>query len=346
MRLLQVGFSVINLMTSFKGRGYLHKTVMSDFKKLLESTTEAEFGERLWAWTRGLLRKWLDPGLDELEASQLLWVWANKRVTPSFVRQSQRERQFKDTRAKLGGLQWAAVVFGKDVKTIRRWCGNEFFPGAVKTEGGHWRIPPQVVEEVRKSHPCGFGRRPRRVFGTKVWKRFAKDVQRVFFQRMFEAIEMEAALRDQPQSEFLTTPPPPGTEALQKLKVVVDTQQTDYVTLRNMARRLYLGNPERLLDYKLLAAALNVHPSTLYRRYTKEGVAAAIRAASKSLRQRETELEGLTHDAEPTDEEREPAKIKEMDAAEIKEMFNEIVVDNKDTPSPYLLRFDPDDMEA
>jgi hypothetical protein len=236
---------------------------MSDFAELLKSPNEAVFQERLGAWTWRLLRKWRSLGLNELEACQLLWVWRRKLVTPSYLRKARLERRFENSGGRHHSLHLAAVLFGKDVRTIRRWCQQGLFPGATLTPGGHWKIPPKVIEAVRKSYPEGFGRRHRRVFGTRVWKEFEKDMMKVFGEGLLESVEMESALRDQSQSEFVEAPPTIKTKTLLQLRRVVATGQSNYLKLRNLARRLYLENPDRRIDYKLLASALRIHPSTL-----------------------------------------------------------------------------------
>src|SRR6476659_525336 len=37
-------------------------------------------------------------------------------------------------------LRSIALTFGKDLRTIRRWCARGYIPGAYRTKGGHWRI--------------------------------------------------------------------------------------------------------------------------------------------------------------------------------------------------------------
>lgn len=309
---------------------------MSDFEELLKSPTEAIFQERLGAWTWQLLRKWRSPGLNELEACQLLWVWRRKLVTPSCLRKARLERRFENSGGRHDSLHLAAVLFGKDVRTIRRWCQQGLFPGATLTRGGHWKIPPKVIEAVRRAHPKGVGRRPRRVFGTRVWKEFEKDMMRVFGEGLLEAVEMEAAFRDQSQSAFLKSAPAIGTKTLLKLKKAVATGQADYLTLRNLARRLYLESPDRRIDQRLLAAAFGIHLSTLYRRYSQKQIAAAINAAKRPLGKRRADLRTIAKHAR--------ASVDQEDKAEIKEMFSDIVVD-RDTPSPFLFQPDLEDSE-
>lgn len=37
-------------------------------------------------------------------------------------------------------------------KTVTRWCASGVFPGAIRTEGGHWRIPRTDLE--RRAAPA------------------------------------------------------------------------------------------------------------------------------------------------------------------------------------------------
>ena len=306
---------------------------MSDFERILAAPTQEAMEALLWPWTKQMLRKWRTSGLTEQEGYQLLWVWGRVRVVTSGMRQRRREFRF-ERNGRYRGLQWASLLFGKDVKTIKRWCEKGLFPGATKTTGGHWRIPPRIVEETWRLHPHGFGRGARTLFGTRIWKEFTKWVLTVFGKRLAESFDLEAAFQDKSELEFSTRPIPPSSEAIDRLKVAVDGGQSDYLGLRSLARRLYKVNPERRVNYQLLADALNINPSTLYRRYTKEDVRSAIKAASKPLTERESEILEQAKQARLTEEEDEDAYFKEM--------FSQFAV-GQDTPSPYLLQRDPND---
>jgi hypothetical protein len=148
---------------------------------------------------------------------------------------------------------------------------------------------------------------------------------------------MEAALQDRSQSEFMTAPAPFSREALDKFKILLDTGQTGYADLRNLARRLLKEDPNRRLNYKLLADALRIHPSTLYRRYGMKHVRSAIKGAKKSLKQWEAELKEAKAHGDLTDAEK--------DELEIHAKFDDIQVD-KDTPSPYIPQVEPHENEA
>ncbi len=188
----------------------LRLALMSDFENVLKAKNQEELESRLLQWTGHLLVKGRKTGLTEQECQQLLWLWKQKRVATAEIRQFRRERLFQQN-GNMKGLQWASLVFKKDARTIRRWCEKGHFPGALKTKGKHWRIPPQVVEEVWKNHPGGFGRGPRRLFGTKVWKQFQKELETLFGIRLKQAVEMEAALQDKSHSQFHAAPAPPST---------------------------------------------------------------------------------------------------------------------------------------
>lgn len=45
------------------------------------------------------------------------------------------------------GLRHLAKVFRRDPRTIRRWVEAGYFPGAYKTNGGQWKIPPDCLFE-------------------------------------------------------------------------------------------------------------------------------------------------------------------------------------------------------
>lgn len=47
------------------------------------------------------------------------------------------------------GLRHLAKVFKRDPRTIRRWVEAGYFPGAYKTEGGQWRIPPASLSNIQ-----------------------------------------------------------------------------------------------------------------------------------------------------------------------------------------------------
>lgn len=36
-------------------------------------------------------------------------------------------------------------------KTVNRWCASGVFLGAIRTEGGHWRIPRAALERRKAS---------------------------------------------------------------------------------------------------------------------------------------------------------------------------------------------------
>ena len=307
---------------------------MSDFQNIIDAPNQKVLEQRLWPWTYRLLEKWKTVGLSEEEGRQLLLLWRNEVVITSEIRQSNREHRFK-RRGNAKGLQLAAIKFEKDIKTIKRWCEKGFFPDAYKTKGGHWRIPANVVESVSRIRPNGFGRRPKSLFGTKVWKEFKKDAPEFFGKHMTRVLEFEAALRDMSQSEFLQAPVPPSSRAIDLLATAVNRKTDNFASLCNLARRLQRESPTRRLNYKLLADAMNIVPSTLYRRYKREGVREAIRSASLDLRpdgiiRKNRELESKTIGQEIND-----------DPEAIAEKFQNIVVSDEDAKSPFIHVHEP-----
>lgn len=42
----------------------------------------------------------------------------------------------------------AARRLGVSSKTVTRWCESGRILGAIRTEGGHWRVPASYVERV------------------------------------------------------------------------------------------------------------------------------------------------------------------------------------------------------
>jgi hypothetical protein len=305
---------------------------MSDVDDILNAPTQEELEARLLPWTAKMMRKWQTVGISEMEGQQLLLCWKQKEVGTAAGRQRTREQRFEQN-GKLNGLQYAALVFEKDVRTIRRWCEKGYFPGATRTQGKHWRIPVRVVEQVRRLRPKGFGRGNRSLFGTAIWKQFKKDLWLDFGKRFMQASAMEAALQDKSQSEFHSAPVPFSSRAIDTLKIAVDTGQTAYTDLKLLARRLYREDPSRRIDYKLLAATLRIAPSTLYRRYSRVEIRSAIKAAKVSLGVQQVvwKTEARSRKAAA---QRQLTSV-EDDAAVLKEMFSNIVKDGT-TPSPFI----------
>jgi hypothetical protein len=182
---------------------------MSDFENLLQSPTFDTFVERLGEWTVGLLRKGVSVGWTELEGVQLLYAWTGKKVPTSSSLMARREFRFTQN-GSLKGLKWAALVFEKDERTIRRWCEKKYFKSATQTPGGHWRIEPEEVERLRGKLR---GRGPRRLFTTRVWKDFMKEGPASFLKLLGQATAMEAALQDGSQSALRSVPLVPSDQA-------------------------------------------------------------------------------------------------------------------------------------
>jgi excisionase family DNA binding protein len=43
----------------------------------------------------------------------------------------------------------AADILKMNIKTVQRLCRDKFLAGAIKTRGGHWRIPRASVLDYR-----------------------------------------------------------------------------------------------------------------------------------------------------------------------------------------------------
>lgn len=43
-----------------------------------------------------------------------------------------------------------AEKLGISAQTVRRMCEQEKFPGAIRTDGGHWRIPQQLLKTTKE----------------------------------------------------------------------------------------------------------------------------------------------------------------------------------------------------
>jgi excisionase family DNA binding protein len=43
----------------------------------------------------------------------------------------------------------AARALGARTRTILMWLQRGRFPGAIRTPGGHWRVPAETLERVR-----------------------------------------------------------------------------------------------------------------------------------------------------------------------------------------------------
>jgi transposase len=74
------------------------------------------------------------------------------------------------------GLRFLAKEFGRDTRTIRRWVEAGYFPGAYKTEGGQWRIPPTCLTESRVPNKLQKRRlkAPNRTLKDRAEKRFVR----------------------------------------------------------------------------------------------------------------------------------------------------------------------------
>lgn len=46
-----------------------------------------------------------------------------------------------------------AAIFRVDSKTAGRWCAQGKLPGAIRTPGGHWRVPRAAVDKLLRKEP-------------------------------------------------------------------------------------------------------------------------------------------------------------------------------------------------
>ncbi len=211
-------------------------------------------------------------GMTEIDGWQLVVAWTGAQVPIHSYRRAQRERRWmRNGRSR--GLQWAAVVFDKDPRTIRRWCEDGVFPGAFRTKGGHWRVPIQVVEEVRQKHPKGRGRASRTLWGTRQWKelkRFLDDFDRVGG----DILSWIAATQGMAPSEV-----PPPARIVDHVLRARTLGRTEVARLYTAAIQVQTSDPDGRVRTAKLASALRIHTATLYRRYGAERIREAIRLA-------------------------------------------------------------------
>ena len=271
---------------------------MSDFEELLNARTQEEIGAKLEPWTRSVLRKWRTQGLTEIEAWQLLGVYGQVSAPAQAIRQKRLNEMFGEN-GNPHGLLPAALFYGKDPRTIREWCKKGYFPGAYRSKGGHWRIPFKMVHRAEERLPDGFVRKPKTIFGTKVWKEFKADAQHIFGRILGQAFETEAAFQDMSEGEFALArktkgsglAPSEGTldvleraSAYDKPLETGKTHALDYARLAALAHRLYLNNPEANLNYASLASGLKISVATLYRRFKAREIRTALNDVKQSSR--------------------------------------------------------------
>lgn len=211
-------------------------------------------------------------GMTELDGWQLVVAWTGSMPSISSYRRARRERRWEKS-GRMHGLQWAALVFDKDQRTIRRWCERGVFPGAFRTAGGHWRIPARVVEEVRQKNPSGLGRGARTLWGTQKWKQlkhFLDELDRVGGDIM----SWIGAIQGNDPSEV------PNPEKIMDHVLRARSQGKDEVArLYTAAVQIHSSNPNGRVTTAKLASALHTHTATLYRRYGAGQIRRAIRLA-------------------------------------------------------------------
>lgn len=62
-------------------------------------------------------------------------------------------------RRRVNAIWNLARSLGKSRRTIQRWCEKGLIPGAIRTKGGHWRIPDDTDPKVVMAAANGFSRR-------------------------------------------------------------------------------------------------------------------------------------------------------------------------------------------
>ena len=268
---------------------------MSDFEDLLSATTPEEMNAKLGRYTRHILRKWRTEGLTEGEARQLLQVWCQVNAPTHTIRQDRLSAKL-EVNGNPHCLLQAARHYGKDPKTIRRWCKKGYFPGAYQTKGKHWRIPFLAADKAVL--PVGFARKPKTIFGTKVWKEFKAEAPRIFGPELALLYETEAARQDMSEAEFALARKTkdarlaPSEAAFDVLEKAVrrekvngkgETPALAHARLVELARRLYLNAPDTTLSHKHLSKAMGISTATLYRRFTAKGIREVLDAANERL---------------------------------------------------------------
>lgn len=263
---------------------------MSDLEHPLEATSQEELDARLGPWTSKVLRKWRTVGLNEREGWELLTVWAQVNAPTFTLRLHKMKKRFERT-THLHGLLAAALHYGKDPRTIRRWCEKGFFPSAhrSKRKGGHWRIPFTAIGEAQSRLPNGYARRPKNIFGTKVWREFKAEARELFGDLLAGAVEIESALKNRSQAELKSALKSkdkcllPSEPALDVLAAARASEKLDFARLCALACRLYLDDPH--LNASQLAKELGISTATIYRRFKASQIRGAIRAAAQPLRE-------------------------------------------------------------
>lgn len=275
---------------------------MSDFEELLNCRSEDELHEKGIVWMRQMVRKWYTEGLSEREGWELLCFMGGQVDAPAHVNRQDQLKSAFNKNGKPHGLMLAAMFYGKTPKTIRRWCKKGYFPDAFQTKGGQWRIPFRAVDGATDRLPVGFVRKPKTLFGTKLWKEFKADAQRMFGPLLGLAFETESAFQDMAEGEFAVAlktkaaslePSEPAWDVLERT-VALDkahggkrTQSIDFARLVALARRLRLNEPAAKLNHESLASVLKISVATLYRRFTSKQIRSALKTAGRSLRPEE-----------------------------------------------------------
>lgn len=206
-------------------------------------------------------------------------------------------------------LKWAALVWEKDQRTIRRWCEKKVFKHAYRTKGGHWRIPYLQVREVDMNRLVKCHRHHKSILRSKAARYFAGVIDHL------RLIVGESLLLDEIAAQIA------GSTAKdhggQKKRVSDDALVLCASRLKEI--RIEARARKRNLDAgsvtaSTLAEALGVSRATLYRTYGKKQIRAAIQKASVKFEVNERveqdrslaqEVESVFEDAARLHEDRE-----------------------------------------
>jgi len=188
---------------------------------------------------------------------------------------AQRMQRIGRRRASEDSILIAALKYQKDPRTIRRWCEKGYFPTAYQTKGGHWRIP---IEYLRRSplRPSGPIRLPKRLYGTKDYKRLRSLLQKVAKTAGIAAI-FEMARRGIPMMALLKSKGKKiSNKSLETALSVVQSLKDREAKLLAAADLIRGQTPKQKLSAGKLARFIGISRATLYRRYGSRVIQRAI----------------------------------------------------------------------
>ncbi len=158
-------------------------------------------------------------------------------------------------------LQWLAQELKKSPRQVRRYCELGLVPGAYMTKGGHWRVRSglRAVQTVLKG--TSTFRRKTRTPGERRHLR-----RRVESQALLDVAQTAHSLRQ------LT-----GVDA--KAAMVAARKRRGMVALAIAAKRIF--DAKDRLSAKSLAKEMGLSRASLYRHFTTDEIAGAIRAVQE-----------------------------------------------------------------